>query len=82
MDNKQFILSINVATADMRHVKADLIKRGWIIKEIKAGGKIRLKLYENHEDFDFWKDMACTARAVSIDEALKDCIIILQEKYK
>lgn len=81
MKNKDYFLSTIFHAEPIKEVQKFLEKEGWIIKTIKSSGKIRIKLYESDEDFDFWNDMACTSRQNTFEEALLACVLTLKEKY-
>lgn len=81
MKNREYILNTNFHSEPIKDVQKFLEKEGWIIKSTKSAGKIRIKLYESDEDYDFWNDMACTSRQNTFEEALLSCVLILKEKY-
>lgn len=81
MKNKEYFLNTDFHNVPIKDVQKFLEKEGWIIKTIKMAGKVRIKMYESDEDYDFWHDVACTSRENTFEEALLMCVLLLKEKY-
>lgn len=81
MKNKNYFLNANFETTPMKEVHRFLENEGWYFKVIKTAGKIRINMYELEEDYDFWHDLACSARADTFEQALYLCVTYIKEQY-
>lgn len=79
--DRDLIMRINFKTVRINNLRKKLIDNGWVIKDEQTPDGVKVSLYENQEEVEWFSPMYEDVDKTS-DKALKKCLEVISDYYK
>lgn len=81
MKDSIYILDLNIGTTNLESIKQELISRGWYVIQKHVNNKVKVRIYENLEDYDE-DETFVTAEGGTYEFAFLTCLTKMNRYYE